>query len=134
MSVCENKVYTVLGLKLRLNWAQTHHGYYGIVLILGSIPGLSSGVLWVSIASYISFVIGAYLFADDMLWQHPKQVKQFNPCYHSPVHRFIYDYLKLYDRKWYRKLNQFADWLFASKARIIISVILTLILYIMLRG
>ena len=133
MSVCENKVHDYILIKLRANWKQTHHLYYGIFLILVSMWNLGSSSLCVFIPNWIAFWLGIYLSIDD-IYQHWKQVLKFNPCYHSPVHRFIYDYLKLYDREWYRKLNQFADWLFASKARIIISVVLTLILYIMLRG
>jgi len=104
MSKCENKVHNLLGLKLRMNLAEVHHLYIGIALV-------SLSLLMPTWGGLITAFIGVWLIIDD-IWQHVQQYERFNPCYHSPVHRFIYDYLKLYDRKWFRILNKAADWLF----------------------
>ena len=111
MSVCENKVHDYILIKLRADWAQTHHLYYGIFLVLASVFNLDSNSLVIFATNWVVFWLGVYLIADD-LWQHWMQVEHDNPCYHSPVHRFIYDYLKLYNREWYRKLNDLLDKLF----------------------
>jgi len=128
---CKNKVYSILGFKMRLNPWETHHLYYGIFLVLIALKGCFSPSLWVFIPSYIVFWLGMYLIADDC-FQHALQVYKFNPCYHSPVHRFIYDYLKLYDRAWFRALNKFADWLFHNPLMIaIISCAIILVIIVM---
>ena len=116
---CENKVYSILGFKMRLNWLEAHHGYLGIILMLSSFI-LTLPLFW----SILIFTIGIYLLIDD-IYQHHRQVIEFDPCYHSPVHRFIYDYLKLYDRAWFRALNKLADWLFGNP--IILAIIVCLI-------
>jgi hypothetical protein len=123
MTACRNKVYSILGFKMRLRWLETHHLYYGLILMLLSPLSPYMAVI---------LVVGLYLSLDD-LYQHHRQVKEYSPCYHSPVHRFIYDYLKLYDRAWYRALNKFADWLFRNPLMIgILACIVILIL--MMKG
>jgi hypothetical protein len=108
--MCKNKVYSLFGFKVRLKWKQTHHGYYGIILMLG---GFLHPIL---------FVLGAYIASDD-IWQHHKQVKEYNPCYHSPLHNLYGKYLYKF---WIvRKLNEFADWLFANP--ILVAIIVCLI-------
>jgi len=133
MTACRNKVYSILGLKMRLRWLEVHHLYIGIALVLLSLLGLFSDSLGVFIPSYIVFWLGVYLIVDD-LYQHNRQVKEFNPCYHSPVHRFIYDYLKLYDRAWFRALNKFADWLFHNPLMLAIVLCAIILVIIVLKG
>ena len=128
MTACRNKVYSILGLKLRLKWAETHHGYYGICLMASTFI-FTFTPFW----STFILILGLYLLADDT-WQHARQVKEFNPCYHSPVHRFIYDYLKLYDRAWFRALNKFADWLFHNPLMIAIISCVIILVIIVLKG
>ena len=130
MSSCKNKVHSIFGFKMRFKVAETHHGYYGLALMVW-------GAWWMLLANWWGipiFTLGAYLLWDDFILQHHRQVFEFNPCYHSPVHRFIYDYLKLYDRAWYRALNKFADWLFARPLLLAILIALIVVLYLILKG
>ena len=99
-----NPVYNILGFKMRLKWAETHHGYYGIALMVWSAGWLLPGIF-----GAIVFLIGLYLFLDDV-YQHHRQVE--DPKYHSPVHVFIYDVLHLYDNPVFRWLNKMLDKLF----------------------
>jgi|APSaa5957512622_1039677.scaffolds.fasta_scaffold111191_3 hypothetical protein len=124
MSSCKNKVYSILGFKIRLNWRETHHGYYGAFLMLIS-----------PLCPYTAVIlaIGLYLLGDDT-FQHHVQVKEYSPCYHSPVHRFIYDYLKLYDRAWFRALNKFVDWLFHNPLMLAIVLCAIILVIIVLKG
>jgi len=122
---CENKIHSILGFKMRFKVREVHHGYLGIILMVLSLlmP------LW---AAMPTFILGLYLLIDDC-YQHARQVKEFNPCYHSPVHRFIYDYLKLYDRAWFRALNKFADFLFKNPLLVAIFIALIVVVYLTVR-
>ena len=126
MTACINKLYSILGFKMRLNWLQLHHLYYGIALMVGA--------LFTPTAFAIPlFRLGVYIAGDD-IYQHHRQVFEFNPCYHSPIHRFIYDYLKLYDRAWFRALNKFGDWLFANPILILIVIVAYVFVKLLLKG
>lgn len=100
-----NPVYDILGFKMRLNWKETHHGYYGIVLmIIGAILFSLGGVILKWIGAII-FLFGLYLFYDDFLLQHHRQVD--DPDYHSPVHVWYVE--ELYTFGWIKKLNWLLD-------------------------
>ena len=93
-------------LGLRWNPFETHHMYYGFVLIGMGIKDLIDDQYLLGI---FEILFGIYLVIDD-IYQHTRQ--RLEEGYHSPVHVFIYDYLHLYDNKLFRKLNEFADWFF----------------------
>jgi len=133
MTACKNKVYSILGFKMRLNWLQTHHLYWGLILMALAGYWALSDSLQVFGVAYALFALGLYVALDD-IFQHHKQVTEFNPCYHSPVHRFIYDYLKLYDRAWFRALNKFADWLFKNPLMLAIVLCAIILVIIVLKG
>jgi hypothetical protein len=85
-----NPVYNILGFKMRLNWIELHHGYYGLFLMLLAYLMEAKSDLWNIYSILYVFIIGVYLLIDD-IYQHHKQVD--NPSYHSPVHnafRFLY--------------------------------------------
>ena len=92
-------IHNILGLKIRLNWLEAHHGYYGIALMV--LGYALSSVFAYSIHLY---GLGALLFLDD-LYQHYMQVS--TPNYHSPIHRLYGDYL--YRIPVVKKLNMMLD-------------------------
>jgi hypothetical protein len=73
------------------------------------------------------FIVGIVLVIDDC-FQHNSQVYDYDPLYHSPVHVYIYDTLKLYNNKYYRALNIFADWLFGSPEGVLLLAISVILL------
>jgi len=82
---------------MRLNWAESHHLYWG----LGAMA-IGAWLLSVSIiAGSIVFLTGLWWALDD-LYQHHTQVYQYSPLYHSLVHRL---YGKIYKYKAVRWLN-----------------------------
>lgn len=125
MSSCLNKVYSVFGFKMRLCWRETHHGYYGMALMLYGLYLLIWGGSVATIAGGIVFLFGAYLFWDDFILQHHRQVTEFNPCYHSPVHNWYVN--NLYGFGIIKLLNKIIDKFFAlspyEKVAIIILII-----------
>ena len=90
---------------LRINWNETHHLYYGIVL-------MALGYFLSTCFSYslILYVIGVVLFVDD-LYQHRRQVKQ--PGYNSPIHVLYVELLWRFD--FIRSLNRWFDKLMGKK-------------------
>jgi len=107
---CKNKVYSILGFKMRLNWFSVHHLYLGIALMFA----------W--LIHPILSVIGLYIALDD-IYQHHRQVKEYDPCYHSPLHNLYGKYLYKF---WIiRKLNEFADWCFGNP--ILVAIIVCII-------
>ena len=111
---------------MRFKALEVHHGYIGLAMMVWGVWWMLLGNLW----GIPIFLIGLYLLIDDC-YQHRMQLILFDPCYHSPVHRFIYDYLKLYDRVWYRALNKLADWLFANPLLIAILIGIIIVIYVM---
>jgi len=109
-----NPVHSFFGLKLRMNLFEAHHGYFGIILmIIGAYLSINEHPATQIIGCFI-FILGAYLAHDDFVDQHPKQVHEYDPLYHSPVHVYIYDTLHLYDNKYFRFLNNLVDKLFGK--------------------
>jgi len=94
-----NPVHNILGFKIRCNYAETHHGYYGLVCI-----GLAY-----YFSSWPLYGVGAVLFLDD-LYQHYMQVDE--PNYHSPIHQIYGKYL--YKIPVVRKLNILLDDIFGD--------------------
>ena len=93
-------VHNFLGLKLRMDFKEAHHLYWGVVMAL--VFG------WLKMP--VLCVIGVLIALDDV-YQHAKQVK--NPDYHSPIHRA---YGWFYQRSGLlRKLNWFADVIMRGK-------------------
>ena len=90
---------------MRFNPYETHHGYYGIALMLLAWV-LSSYTTW----SLWMYMAGVVLFLDD-LYQHIRQGRE--PEYHSPIHQIYGKYI--YKFKTVQKLNRFFDRLFRKK-------------------
>ena len=113
-------VYSILGWKLRLDWWQAHHGYWGFMGMALSAYGAieafklySFGVdhqyptqeyigLALIVVQVLAFLVWTYVMLDDFYDQHPKQIYNFDPLYHSPVHYW-------YGRTLYK--NSFIRWL-----------------------
>jgi hypothetical protein len=88
---------------MRCSFKEIHHGYEGMLLsMIGYILTLSINNLLVLIG-WILIILGAYLFYDDFIKQHPRQVYQYKPLYHSPVH--IWYGKHLYTNTFVRWLN-----------------------------
>lgn len=94
------RLYNILGFKMYLNLAETHHGYYGIALMITGafVPVIGSALI----------AFGFYLLADD-IYQHHRQA--YDRDYHSPVHRWYVD--ELYTFGWIKKLNMLLDDIFS---------------------
>jgi len=97
---------------MRFKIAEVHHGYYPFVLIPFGLWLMTSDIFAMILLGEIIILLGLYLFRDDWVVQHHRQVYEFEPLYHSPVHVFIYDTLHLYDNKYFRALNKALDWVF----------------------
>jgi hypothetical protein len=121
-------VHSFFGFKVRMNIWEIHHGYIGIVLVAIGTYLLTIPNYFTVLAGEVSFLLGLYLIYDDFLIQHPMQVYDYDPLYHSPVHVFIYDTLELYNNKYYRALNIFADWLFGSPEGVLLLAISVILL------
>ena len=102
-----NPVYSILGYEVRLKWWETHHGYYGMVLMLYGAYLMIWGDFWAKIAGVFIFAFGEWLFLDDTD-QHHRQVD--NPGYHSPIHKWYVD--NLYGFGFIKVLNELVDWFF----------------------
>ena len=107
---CNNKVYSILSFKMRLNW----------------LVGLS--FLMPSWAFYPALLLGIYIAGDD-IYQHHRQVFEFNPCYHSPVHNFYGKYL--YKYRIVRFLNKVVSWLFHNPLILAILIGIIIVIYVM---
>lgn len=103
-----NPVYNILGYKMRLNWFEAHHLYWGILIltygIWGSIAffnmGMYTSSIWILLLSILLQIlhmlisgIGIYVIIDD-IYQHHQQVD--TPEYHSPVHNWYRGILSQY--------------------------------------
>jgi len=120
-----NPIHNYFGFRMRANWKEPHHLYWGFLGVLLSLWGihscfvlneLTSGILaqfkWVApmligievVAGWIWF----YVFCDDV-YQHHRQVKE--PSYHSPVHNWYVKILTGNSRiiKLIRKINEWFD-------------------------
>ncbi len=93
-----NPVHSIFGFRMRLNWGEIHHLYYGLVLM---VVALFMSSIYMAIPV---FIIGALLSIDD-LYQHHRQVDE--PWYHSPVHNWYAD--TMYKYPVIRKINAWAD-------------------------
>jgi len=84
---------------MRFNPWETHHGYYGLILI----------ALSYFLSSWVLYGIGAVLLVDDA-YQHLRQ--EHDPTYYSPIHRLYVELLWQFE--FIRKLNRFFDRLFGA--------------------
>ena len=84
---------------MRFNPWETHHGYYGLVLL---------GLAYI-FSSWWLYGIGALLLIDDA-YQHLRQ--EHDPDYHSPIHQLYVELLWRFE--FIRKLNRFFDRLFEA--------------------
>ena len=88
--------------QMRCDFAEAHHGYYFAIV-------MPPGFWLITFAFYPAVLFGLILIANGIWWtwddwvdQHPKQVMQYSPLYHSLVHRL---YGKIYKYKAVRWLN-----------------------------
>ena len=118
---CKNKIYSILSFRIRLNWFEPHHLYWGLIF-----AGLSLLMpLWALIPC---LALGLYVAGDD-IYQHHRQVVEYDPCYHSPVHNFYGKYL--YKYKVVRWLNEVVSWLFHNPLILAICVAIIVLVIIM---
>jgi len=120
-----NPVYSIFGYKMRLNWVEPHHLYWGILEMLISSYGFMSAVVMFSygyehqmpaiailgaffmLIQSMAFSIGVYVAWDD-IDQHHMQVLLYDPLYHSPVHEWFHSVYKYPIVKWATiKMEQF---------------------------
>ena len=94
-----NPVVNILGFKMRINWYESHHLYWGILASLGVIPMCMSTNRTIVFLGVYLFALGVYVAIDD-IYQHHRQV--LDPGYHSPVHNW---YGRIYKYKLVRYLN-----------------------------
>ena len=85
---------------MRFNPCETHHGYYGLILI-----GLSY-----LFSSWLLYGIGAVLLIDDT-YQHIRQ--EYDEDYYSPIHRIYIELLWRFE--FIRELNRKLDKLMGKK-------------------
>ena len=116
----ENPVHSYFGFKMRANWKEAHHLYWGILGVLMSWWGVVSclqlnellGGILAPILVAIEVVAGLIWFyvALDDIYQHHRQVKE--PRYHSPVHNWYICYFYV-SNSWIaravRKINKWID-------------------------
>lgn len=109
-------VHSVLGWKMRLNWFETHHGYYGLVMIALGVPCVAN---WLThpllhfagiFLGILLIAVGWILFHDDFIDQHHRQVMEYDPLYHSEIHVWYRE--TLYQYAIIKKLNIWADKIF----------------------
>jgi len=125
-----NKVYNIFGYKMRLNWFEAHHMYWGILIMLYGIWGClfsyrlflnSQSLIFSSFAVilqglHISLIgLGVYVARDD-IEQHHKQVD--SPYYHSEIHYWYRGVLPQYPG--IRWINQKVDWLLGRPALVLL--------------
>ena len=103
-------VHNILGFHVRCTFFATHHGYYFAFLVPFGMWLMSTLLIPVIMLGEVLILAVVYLFVDDWIDQHHKQVYQFKPLYHSPAHNFFSKYLWKYG--WVQKTTEFADWLF----------------------
>ena len=99
-------VYYILFFSMRLAWAEVHHLYWGILAMIGGAYRFVEGH---QIEGAIEFLLGLWWAIDD-LYQHWRQLIEYDPLYHSPVHNLYGKYL--YRFNFIRALNDFASWVF----------------------
>ena len=99
-----NPVRNILGFKMRINWAESHHLYWSLILMALAGPWMRSDDLVVFCIAYALEALGLAVAVDDV-YQHHRQVK--DPAYHSPVHNWYGR--TLYRYEWVKRLNEFVS-------------------------
>lgn len=104
-----NPVKNILGFTLRMRWAETHHLYWGIIATYIGWLVLNSNIVLVPVFGFYILMLGIWTAIDD-LYQHHRQVKEYSPLYHSPIHNWYGT--TLWSFGWIRALNKFSDMVF----------------------
>jgi hypothetical protein len=99
-------VHYILFFSVRMSFAEWHHLYIGLIFMALGGWMLSAGHL---IAGAIFLALGTWWAIDD-LYQHWRQLYEYDPLYHSPVHILYGKYL--YRFNVVKAINAFGDWLF----------------------
>jgi len=82
-------VHYILFFSVRMSFAEWHHLYIGLIsMALGAYRFLEGH----QVEGAVEFLLGLWWAIDD-IYQHWRQLYEYDPLYHSPVHKLYSDYL-----------------------------------------
>jgi|SaaInl7_200m_RNA_FD_contig_21_1667912_length_790_multi_11_in_0_out_0_2 hypothetical protein len=102
-------VHYILFFSVRMSFFETHHLYWGIIATYLGFEMLFSSVFLLPVFGFYVTGLGIWTAIDD-LYQHNRQVYEYDPLYHSPIHKWYGT--TLWSFGWIRALNKFSDWVF----------------------
>lgn len=82
-------VHYILFFSVRMSFAEWHHLFIGLMFMAFGAYRFTEGHY---IEGAIEFLLGLWWTIDDC-YQHNRQLYEYDPLYHSPVHILYSDYL-----------------------------------------